>query len=188
MNAFEKWYCGSALWGYLTRRQLLPWMLRDCHLGEHLLELGAGPGAATIELARRAPRVTSLEYDHALAVKLRRKVNLANVIVIQGDAAALSFPDSTFSSVISILMLHHLKSIALQDRAFSEVRRVLRPGGIFLAFDIPNRWIHRVSHIQSTFVPMDPLTAPQRLLGAGLSQVRMESRSGAFLLRAVLAE
>jgi hypothetical protein len=35
---------------------------------------------------------------------------------------------------------------------------------------------------------MDPSTAPQRLLGAGLSQVRMESRGGAFLLRAVLAE
>src|SRR5207244_4844243 len=56
MNSFEKWCCGSALWRYLTRGQLLPWMLRDSHLGDHLLELGAGPGAATIELAHRAPR------------------------------------------------------------------------------------------------------------------------------------
>ena len=188
MNAFEKWYCGSALWRYLTRRQLLPWMLRDSPLGEHLLELGAGPGAATIELARRAPRVTSLEYDHALAVKLRRRANLANVSIIQGDAAALSFPDGTFSAAISILMLHHLKSVELQDRAFAEIRRVLRPGGIFLAFDIPDAWMHRVSHIQSTFVPIDPSTAPQRLRSAGLSQVTMESRSGAFLLRAHLAK
>ena len=54
--------------------------------------------------------------------------------------------------------------------------------------NIPDGWIHRVSHIKSTFVPMDPSTAPQRLLGAGLSHVRMESRSGAFLLRAVLPE
>src|SRR2546429_4087315 len=188
MNSFEKWCCGSALWRYLTRGQLLPWMLRHSHLGDHLLEVGAGPGAATIELAHRAPRVTSLEYDHALALKLRRRVNLSSVTVIQGDAAALPFPDGTFSSVISILMLHHLKSIELQDRTFAEVRRVLRPGGIFLAFDIPDGWIHRVSHIKSTFVPMDPSTAPQRLLGAGLSHVRMESRSGAFLLRAVLPE
>ncbi|PYT71645.1 MAG: SAM-dependent methyltransferase, partial [Acidobacteria bacterium] len=78
MNSFEKWCCGSALWRYLTRGQLLPWMLRDSHLGDHLLELGAGPGAATIELAHRAPRVTSLEYDHALALKLRRRVNLSS--------------------------------------------------------------------------------------------------------------
>lgn len=188
MNSFEKWCCGSALWRYLTRGQLLPWMLRDSDLGDHLLELGAGPGAATTELARRATRVTSLEYDHALAWKLRRRANLSNVAVIQGDAAALPFSDRSFSSAISILMLHHLKSIELQDRTFAEVRRVLRPGGIFLAFDIPDGWIHRVSHIKSTFVPMDPSTAPQRLLGAGLSHVRMESRSGAFLLRAVLPE
>jgi ubiquinone/menaquinone biosynthesis C-methylase UbiE len=188
MNCFEKWYCGSALWRYLTRGQLLPWMLRDSHLGDQLLELGAGLGAATIELARRAPRVTSLEYDHALAVQLRGRANPANVTIIQGDAAALPFPDATFSSAISILMLHHLKSVALQDRTFAEVSRVLRPGGIFLAFDIPDGWIYRVSHVHSTFVPMDPSTAPQRLLRAGLSQVRMESRGGAFLLRAVLAE
>jgi len=76
----------------------------------------------------------------------------------------------------------------LQDRTFAEVSRVLRPGGIFLAFDIPDGWIYRLSHANSTFLPMDPSTAPERLLRAGLSQVRMESRSGAFLLRAVLAE
>src|SRR5438876_8941995 len=114
MNSFEKWCCGSALWRYLTRGQLLPWMLRDSHLGDHVLELGAGPGAATIELARRAPRVTSLEYDHALALKLRARVNRSmnhsNVSIIQGDAVALPFPDGTFSSAIAILMLHHLKS------------------------------------------------------------------------------
>lgn len=185
MNSFEKWYCGSALWRYLTRRQLLPWMLRDSQLGDHLLEIGAGPGAATMELARRAPRVTSLEYDHALALKLRRRASLSNVSIIQGDAAALSFPDGTFSSAISILVLHHLKSIELQDRTFAEVRRVLRPGGIFLALDIPDAWIHRVGHIKSTFVPVDPSTARQRLLRAGLSQVTMEFRNGAFLLRAV---
>ena len=184
MNAFEKWYCGSALWRYLTRRQLLPWMLRGSQLGEHVLELGAGTGSATMELARRAPRVTSLEYDRASARKLAARINHSSVTVIQGDAAALPFADGAFSSALAILMLHHLKSIELQDRAFAEISRVLRPGGIFLAFDIPDHWIHRVGHIKSTFVPLDPATTPQRLLAAGLSQVTMESRSGAFLLRA----
>lgn len=186
MNSFEKWCCGSALWRSLTCRRLLPWMLRDSPLGDHLLELGAGPGAATIELARRAPRVTSVEYDHGLAVKLRRRVNLSNVSVIEGDAAALCFADGTFSSAIGVLMLHHLKSVELQDRAFREIRRVLRSGGIFLALDIPDGWMYRVSHMHSTFVPLDPSTAPERLQGAGLSRVSIESRGGAFLVRAVL--
>jgi ubiquinone/menaquinone biosynthesis C-methylase UbiE len=188
MNSFEKWYCGSALWRYLTRRELLPWMLQGSVLGEHVLELGAGAGPATVELATRAPRVTSLEYDHKSALKLRTRANHSNVSVIQGDAAALPFPDATFSSAIAILMLHHLKSPELQDRAFSEVHRVLRPGGVFLAFDIPNGWIHRVAHIRSIFIPLDPATARQRLMAAGLAQVTLDSRSGGFRIRAIRAK
>lgn len=196
MNLFEKWYCGSALWRYLTRRELLPWMLQGSELGNHLLELGAGPGAATMELARLTPRVTSLEYDHALALKLASRVRTgakhsfqhSNVRIIQGDAAALPFPGATFSSAIAILMLHHLKSCELQDRTFSEVRRVLRPGGVFLAFDISDHWIHRIGHIRSTYMPLDPATVPQRLRAAGLSGVMMDSQSGRFRIRALRAD
>ena len=185
MNAFETWYCGSAVWRYLTRRELLPWMLQGSVLGEHVLELGAGAGPATIELARRAARVTSLEYDHSSALRLRTRVIHWNVSVIQGDATALPFPDATFSSVIAILMLHHLKSPELQDRTFSEIRRVVRPGGVFLAFDIPNGWIHRLAHIRSTFVPLEPATTIQRLMAAGLAQVTLDSRGGGFRIRAM---
>lgn len=185
MNAFEKWYCGSALWRYLTRRELLPWMLEGSALGEHVLELGAGAGPATVELACRSHRVTSLEYEHSSALKLRTRANHSNVSVIQGDAAALPFPDATFSSAIAILMLHHLKSPELQDRAFSEIHRVLEPGGVFLAFDITNAWIHRIAHIKSTFVPLDPPTAIRRLMAAGLGQITIDSRSGGFRIRAL---
>lgn len=188
MNAFEKWYCGSALWRYLTRRELLPWMLEGSALGEHVLEVGAGAGPATLELACLAPRVTSLEYDHASALKLYARTKQSNVGVIQGDAVALPFSDASFSSAIAILMLHHLKSAALQDRAFSEIHRVLRPGGVFLAFDIPNGWIHRVAHIKSTFVPLDPTTATQRLRAAGLAQITVDSRSGGLRIRALRRE
>ena len=160
-------------------------MLQGSVLGEHVLELGAGAGPATMELARRAPRVTSLEYDHASALKLHARAKDSNVSVFQGDAAALPFPDASFSSAIAILMLHHLKSAELQNLAFSEVHRVLRPGGVFLAFDISNGWFHRLCHIKSTFVPLDPATAIERLAAAGLAQISMDSRSGAFRIRAM---
>ena len=188
MNAFEKWYCGSALWRYLTRRELLPWMLQGSVLGQHILELGAGAGPATIELARRVPRVTSLEYDHSSALKLRAHADDSNVSVIQGDAAVLPFSDSTFSSAIAILMLHHLKSPELQDRTFSEVRRVLRPDGVFIAFAIAHHWMHWIGHIKSTYVPLDPATIPQRLMAAGFYRVSLDSRSGGFRIRALRAK
>jgi ubiquinone/menaquinone biosynthesis C-methylase UbiE len=188
VNRLENWFCGSSLWRYVTRRQLLPWVLDGSQLGDHLLELGAGPGAATMELAQHVPRVTSLEYDHALAVRLGARVNHAKARVIQGDAAALPFANASFSSAIAILMLHHLKSLELQDYAFAEIFRVLRPRAIFLAFDIPDGWTHRIAHFKSTFVPIDPATVNQRLKAAGFSKVTMGSRSGAFRVRALRSE
>ena len=168
----------------MTRRQLLPWVLQSADLGEHVLELGAGPGAATLELARLVPRVTSLEYDRSAVATLAKRADNSNVQVIQGDAAALPFAGQTFSSVIAILMFHHLKSNELQDRAFAETLRVLRPDGMFLAFEIPDGWFHRLEHIKSTFVPLLPASIPARLRAAGFSRATVDSRSGGFRIRA----
>jgi SAM-dependent methyltransferase len=187
MNRYETWFCGTRLWRWVTRRQLLPWVLNGSELGEHVLELGAGPGAATEELGRLTARVTSLEYDHAFAAKLGARVKHSNAKVVQGDAAALPFADRTFSSAIAILMLHHLRSNDLQDRAFAEIWRVLRPGGAFLAFEIQDGWLHRVAHIRSTFVPLTPTPALARLTAAGFSNVTVDLKRGGFRIRALRA-
>jgi len=184
MNAYETWFCGSTLWRYITRRELLPWILQGAELGDHVLELGAGPGAATNEL-RRAARVTSLEYDQAFAAKLGARVNGSNAAAIRGDAAALPFPDETFSSAIAILMLHHLRSKELQDRCLTEIARVLRSGGAFLAFEIQDGWFHRVGHFRSTFVPVDPAEVETRLTTAGFSRGTVDVRRGGFRIRAI---
>ena len=187
MNRFETWFCGSRYWRYLTRRRLLPWILEGSDLGEHVLELGAGPGAATEELRRRAGRLTSLEYDHGFAAKLGTRLNGTNASVIQGDAATLPFPENTFSSAIAILMLHHLRSPELQDQSLAEICRVLRPGGIFLAFEIQDGWWHRVGHIRSTFVPIAPASVCARLANAGFSHATVDFQSGGFRIRALRA-
>jgi ubiquinone/menaquinone biosynthesis C-methylase UbiE len=185
MNRFETWFCGSPFWRYVTRQQLLPWILQGSELGGHVLELGAGPGAATEQLQLRAGRVTSLEYNHGFAARLGARVSGTNASVIQGDASTLPFPDSTFTSAIAILMLHHLRSHELQDRAFAEIVRVLLPGGVFLAFEIQDGWMHRVGHIRSTFVPVDPATASARLTAAGFSRAAVDLRRGGFRIRAL---
>jgi ubiquinone/menaquinone biosynthesis C-methylase UbiE len=187
MNRFENWFCASSCWRYVTRKQLLPWILSGSELGEHVLELGAGPGATTEELRKRASRVTSLEYDRTFAASLSARMHGSNAHVLQGDAATLPFPDATFSSVIAMLVLHHLKSSELQDRAFTEICRVLRPGGVFLAFEIQDGWMNRVVHIRSTFVPVAPGSSIARLQAAGFSRVTTDSRRGGFCIRAIRA-
>src|SRR5438132_9445349 len=175
------------MWLWVTRPQFLPWFLQGSELGEHVLEMGAGLGAATEQLRRLASRVTSLEYDQGFAAKLGARVNGSNVTVIQGDAATLPFADGTFSSGIAILMLHHLRSNELQDRAFAETWRVLRPGGVFLAFEIQDGWLHRVGHIRSTFVPLVPASAFARLTAAGFSKVTVDIQRGGYRIRALRA-
>src|SRR5260370_29113553 len=133
MNALENWYCSTSLWRWMARERLLPWLLGRADLGNHLLEIGAGAGAATAELRKRVPRVTSLEYDHAFATRLAQKHGNGGRVV-QGDAAAFPFADRTFSSAVPTLVFHHLRLSELQDRAFAEVHRVLPPGGRLFAF------------------------------------------------------
>jgi ubiquinone/menaquinone biosynthesis C-methylase UbiE len=180
----EHWFCESAYWRYLTRQYLLPWMLQGTDLGDHLLELGAGTGTATMELARLSGRVTSLEYDHKSTASLAARTSGTNGCAVQADASALPFADRTFSSAIAILMLHHLNSRESQDRAFAEIFRVLRLGGVFLAAEIQDSWLHRVVHIKSTFVPVDPAFALASLTASGFSKGTVDFRSGGFRIRA----
>ncbi len=156
-------------------------------MGETVLELGAGPGAATEDLAKHTQQLTSLEWNHRFASNLAKRVAAKNISVVQGDAAALPFPDRSFSAVIAVLVLHHLKSRKLQGDAFSEIFRVLKPGGVFLAFEIEDSWIHRTAHFRSTFTALTPDSSVARLAGIGFDRVSIDFRRGGFRVRAVRA-
>src|SRR5271167_1396495 len=188
MNNLEHCLCSSSLWRYISQRQLLPWVLSGAYLGDHVLEIGAGYGAATEHLREHVTRVTSLEYDHHSTRKLQAQHKGHSGGVLRGDASRLPFASETFSSAIAILVLHHLRSHQLQDRAFAEVLRVLRPGGVFLAFEINDSWIHHLGHYKSTFTPLSPGSAFARLTMAGFSRVSVDFRRSGFRLQALRAK
>src|ERR1700693_1438207 len=182
MNSFENWFCASGFWRYITERRWLPWLLEGTDLGEHVLEVGAGPGAATADLARRARSVTSLEYSHDFCVRLRARADAARVV--QGDASVLPFKSQTFTSAIAVLVLHHLRSSDAQDRAIAEIFRVLKPGGVFVALEIQDGWLTRLAHFRSTFVPVSTDRLSSRLRAAGFSNVSVNNDRGAIPIRA----
>ena len=200
MNRFENWFCASSFWRGVTSQQVLPWLLAEAELGEHVLEIGAGAGAATAELRRHAARVTSLEYSRHLVTKLAAHSKSVdrnsepnsgiapgsgNGAVLQGDATLLPFPSEAFSAVVAVLMLHHLPSRAAQDQALRESFRALRPGGLFLALDIENGWFNRIAHVRSTFVPLALDEIPARFGAAGFRAVTMAKRRGVFRVKAL---
>jgi SAM-dependent methyltransferase len=104
--------------------------------GQTLLDVGAGPGTITADLAERvAPgRVTALEAT-ADALELSRSELGSRGIAadfVVGDVHALDLPDDSFDVVHAHQVLQHL---ADPVQALREMRRVCKPGGIVAARD-----------------------------------------------------
>lgn len=184
MNGIHNLICSSGWWSRRVERELLPWGLKGCELGDDVLEIGPGFGATTRVLSRRLSHLTVLELDEAYCERLRA-VLPGEVTVVQGDATRLPFDDGRFSAAICFTMLHHIPTSELQDRMFSEVARVLRPQGTFAGTDsLGTGPLFRLIHIGDVLHPVDPDELPRRLDAAGLADVSVKRGARAFRFRA----
>jgi ubiquinone/menaquinone biosynthesis C-methylase UbiE len=184
MNRVHNLVCSSGWWSRVVERELLPWGLAGVEAGEQVLEFGPGFGATTRVLARRPGRLSVLELDPDYCRRLERKLP-GEVSVTQGDATAMPYEDGSFSGVLCFTMLHHLPSAELQDRAFAEARRVLRPGGVFAGTDsIGTGALFKLIHVGDTLNPIDPDALPGRLECAGFAGVRVSTSESSFRFRA----
>jgi 23S rRNA (adenine-N6)-dimethyltransferase len=89
---------------FLRSRRLAEALVADARVGARdvVVDLGAGTGALTRELARRAGRVWAVELDAALVVELRRRFAGTGVRVIHADATRLRWPDEPFKVVANV--------------------------------------------------------------------------------------
>jgi demethylmenaquinone methyltransferase/2-methoxy-6-polyprenyl-1,4-benzoquinol methylase/phosphoethanolamine N-methyltransferase len=107
--------------------------------GDVVLDAGCGTGNLTLAAkARVGPdgEVHGIDAAPEMIDVARHKAarSGADIDFQVGLVEALPFPDSHFDVVLSRLMLHHLPE-DLQPKALAEMRRVLKPGGRFLALD-----------------------------------------------------
>ena len=89
---------------FLRSRALAAAIVADARVGaaDLVLDLGAGAGALTRELARRARRVWAVELDPALARELERRFAGTNVRVVHADATRLRWPEEPFKVVANV--------------------------------------------------------------------------------------
>jgi SAM-dependent methyltransferase len=94
----------------------------------HLLDVGCGTGgfAARLRLALPGAEVSAIDQSERF-VRLTRE---RGVDAWVGDAQDLPFEDGSLDVVTAMWMLYH---VPVLDRALAEARRVLRPGGLFVA-------------------------------------------------------
>ncbi|AKK27182.1 class I SAM-dependent methyltransferase [Mycobacterium sp. EPa45] len=168
--------CGSDEWRRIMREQILPWVLGDADLGDDVLEVGPGFGAATDVLSKSMARVTCVEIDERLAAMLTdRFTEVSSVRIVRGDATALEFPDGRFSGAACFTMLHHVPTAELQDRLFAEVARVLRPGAALVASDGIGDDDMQAAHDGDTYNPIDPAGLADRLATAGFERIDLRT-------------
>jgi len=184
VNRVHNLVCSSGWWSRTVERELLPWGLAGVEPGEQVLEFGPGFGATTRVLAERPGRLDVLELEPRYCERLERELP-RTVTVTQGDAGAMPFGDGSFSGVLCFTMLHHLPTPELQDRAFAEAYRVLRPGGVFAGTDsIGTGSVFKLIHIGDTLNPIDPGALPARLERAGFGDVKVSAAKRSFRFQA----
>ncbi len=125
-----------------------------------VLEVAAGTGVVTRSMVSALPETVSIVatdlnqamLDRAAAVGTRRPVEWR-----QADAMQLPFPDGAFDAVVCQFGVMFFPE---KPKAFSEARRVLKPGGVFL-FNVwdrieENEFADTVTSALQTLFPQDP--------------------------------
>jgi ubiquinone/menaquinone biosynthesis C-methylase UbiE len=143
---------------------LLPYIKKT----DHILDAGCGPGTITTGFAKYASEGKTVGIDISTDVlqKARTLANEAN-IPTQGPGSVtfeqgnvlenLPYPDDTFDIIYSSQLFGHLPPPDMPLRALTELRRVLKPGGIMATrdgmashfypqtFDLDRLWGHNAS-------------------------------------------
>ncbi len=104
--------------------------------GLSVLDLGCGGGFMAAALAKRGTIVTGVDPSERAIDLARRRAqeDQLEIAYCVGSGESLPFADGAYDIVVCVDVLEHVEDL---DRVLLEVRRVLRPGGIFL-FDTIN--------------------------------------------------
>src|SRR4249919_3137508 len=133
---------------------------------EHGLEIGSGTGYFSLNLLQLGvvERLTATDISPGMLQRLSTTAEglglEARTVVT--EAEELPFEDESFDIVFGHAVLHHIPDI---ERAFSEFRRVLRPGGAIAFAGEPSRYGDRLAALPKR---AGMLVAPawRRLTGA----------------------
>jgi SAM-dependent methyltransferase len=114
-------------------RARLPVEAASVSATDHVIDIGCGPGSSVRLAARRGARVIGVDPAPVM-LRLARTFTRGHSAITwsQGAVEELPVPDGWATVVWSVATVHHWKDVTA---GLTEVRRVLAPGGKFLAIE-----------------------------------------------------
>ena len=116
---------------------LMQRVLEERGVGRRGLDIGCGQGAYVGRMRELGFDVHGIDMS-AGQVRLAAR-NVGAELVRVGSALDIPAPDASFDFLYIINVLHHLPSVEEQRRAFRELLRVLKPGGLVFVHEINTR-------------------------------------------------
>lgn len=98
--------------------------------GDKVLDVGCGNGRILELLKNEKINYTGVDVSEKLLEIAQKRYPQNNFLV--ADNLNLPFLDNNFDKVFSVAVLHTIPSQRLRKKAISELKRVLKPGGLLL--------------------------------------------------------
>jgi ubiquinone/menaquinone biosynthesis C-methylase UbiE len=165
----------------------------DLHAGWRVLDVATGSGNAAIAAARLGCTAVGVDYVPSLLERGRERAAAEGLAVdlLEGDAEALPFPDSSFDAVTSVFGTMFAPDHA---KTATELLRVCRPGGtIALASWTPDGFIGEMFRTIGAHVPppagvRSPLlwgteAHLRELFGDGIASIEVAEQTFTFRYR-----
>jgi len=136
--------------------------------GEYALDVACGTGNLSVLLGKDFNRVIGIDAaPNMIAISKQKasRLRAGNVVFLLAKAQSLPFPDDTFDAV---LCLNSIGLLGDDLKALSEMKRVLRPGGLLRCnVMVPSEWLDNFISEQKLLE-----TILKRLPGAKTSHAR----------------
>jgi SAM-dependent methyltransferase len=158
--------------------------LAELQASDTVVDIGCGPGAAVRYAASKGATATGVDPASIMLRTARLLTHNNRVKYVEGTAESLPLPDESATVAWSIATVHHWHNV---DEGLHEVKRVLKPGGRFVAIEkrtMPG------AHGLASHGWSDPQVGSfaARLREAGFIDVRVErDKQGRHLAMCVVA-
>ncbi|KAH8831461.1 putative ubiE/COQ5 methyltransferase [Flagelloscypha sp. PMI_526] len=134
-STYTSTHDSTVLEGYIKYRTAVnccPHLLPVLKPTDSVLDMGCGPGSISVDLASRVPlgHLTGVDLSEKALEKARELAvdkKLTNTTFLTADIYSLPFPDDSFDAIHVHQVLQH---VTYPWTAASELRRVLKPGGV----------------------------------------------------------